>query len=495
MGNRRPPSISTRGTSDADSQSNVRSREDKSSEPSKDPIAVQGLTIGQHAISRLICRTLWFSQEACNNIWSCTNRQYKLCYREQAEDELEAYKQCKIKGLNIDALNHLRINAMLTCQYDIFLDCSLRNTTIVSSLHTVCAYIKSTRDLLIHNSPSTLNLVALQRTLLIYICLGLRMVMLAPECVNLRGGCFLLLNSLKNLERLLSLLPEALVLPDKSESINNENSLAMVQSGGSNASREGDKDDREQRLRVKEFDLRKALGGADTVEEAVKTLDEVGDMASILLESLSKDIDSDLMTLDMRMKFRDMNDNLHMMKPTMDLHLTKLTNKSNPNAILGSGQANQKLPPSLSIMFSHEGLNSIEQEELFDARRDWIRREAHDEKPTNQPEAGRKQRPLLDVALAAAKFNSKSTRLSDLSESQKDRFDDKHRGLQGPPVKADDSTVEGGVGPVPKLAIANVDKAGKKLSSSKNDQNQPITSSSASANENGRGNEAASDKA
>ena len=491
LGNRAPPTASTRETSDADSQSNTRSREDKGSVPPKgQPIGSPGLTIGQHAINRLVARTLWFSQEACNNIWSCTNGQYKLCYGELAEDELEAYKQCKISGLHLDSLHHLRINAMLTCQYDIFLDCSVRSTTVASSLHTVCAYIKSTRDLLAHNYPSTLNLVALQRTLLIYISLGLRMVMLAPDCVHLRGGCFLIMNRLKYLEGLLALMPESLILPDKSEFVNinyYESSLAMVQTGSDGPASRGGRVEEEQRLRVKEFDLRKALGGADTVEEAVKTLGEIGDMASILLEALSKDIDADLMTLDMRMKFRGMNDNLHKMKPTLDLHRTRLTNKGNPNAILGAGQGQQQLPPSLSVMFSHEGLTSIEQEELFDARRDWIHREAHDEKLVNPPEVSRKQRPLLDVAMAAAKFNSKSTKLSGMSESQKDRFDDKRGGAHGPLQKPDDSsTVEEGDGPVPMLAISNVLKAANNAVRSKNHLEQSHTSVNASVNENAK---------
>ena len=448
---------------DADSASNMHSQggDNSTAPPKGPPIGVPGLSIGQHALNRLIARTLWFSQEACNNIWSCTNGQYKMCYGEQAEGELEAYKQCKISGLHLEGLYHLRMNAMLTCQYDIFLECSVRNTTIASSLHTVCAYIKSTRDLLTHNNPSTLNLSALQRTLLIYIGLGLRMVMLAPDCVHLRGGCFLILNHLKNLESLLSLMPESMVLPDKSEFVNieyYESSLAMVQTGGTG--KPDQKVDNEQALRVKEFDLRKALGVADTVEETCRTLDEMGSMTSILLEALSKDIDTDLMTLDMRMKFRGMNDNLHKMKPTLDLHQTRLTNKGNPNAVLGAGQPKQLLPPSLTVMFSQEGLNSIEQEELLEARRDWVRRETHDEKRIGEPEASRKQRPLLDMAMAASKFNSKSTKLNSMSDSQKDRFDDKRGGAQGPLQKPDDSsTVEEGEGPVPKLAIANAVRA------------------------------------
>ena len=441
---RAPHSASSRDTSDTSLRSGTGVEGDGEStvDAKGGPIiAVPGMVIGQHALNRLISCTLWFSHEACNNIWSCTNGQYKLCYVEQAEAELEAYKECKISGRHLESLHHLRMNAILTCQYDILLDCNIRSATTVSSLHTVCAYIKCTSDLLTHNNPITINLGGLQRTLLIYVGLGLRMVMLAPDCMHLRGGCFLILNRLKALEKVLLLMPDALILPDKKEFVSidfYEESTNLIQN------KKEEFVDNEARLRQKEFDLRKALGVADTVVEVVSLLEEIGTMASVLLEALSKDIDTDLMTLDMRMKFRGMNDNLHKMQPTLDLHKTKLTNKDSPNIMFDHGsfsypqdhqnqiKQQHKLPPSLSVMFSTDGLEGLELEELHLARRDWIRREAHDEKILNTVGRQNNERPLLDVAVAASKYNSTSTKNKNLTESEKDHFADKGGGSHGP---------------------------------------------------------------
>lgn len=430
----------------------------------KAPRGVPGLAIGQQALNRLIARTIWFSPQACANIWSCSNGEYRRCYSELAETELESYRLRKLQGRHLQALDHLQMNAALTCQYDIFLECAVRHSTVVSSLHTVCAYIESTRSILIHNSISTINLNSLQRTLLLYVGLGLRLIMLAPDCVQLRGGCFLILHRLQRFEQLLGLMPDKLLLPDKTEFVSMEQ---YAQSRNAIVSKEGVTVDNEKVLRDKEFELRKAMGSTGVVEGAVELLGEILAMSHTLLESLGNTVDADLQTLDMRMKFRRMTLRREQGASPLDPHVFSqhsksggetlppapqdtFSNANDPNATFdsshlgasggtGAGDTTTshrngyQLPASINLMFSTEGIKGKDLEELMEARRDWIQREQYEDTKDDVTKASRRYRPLLQVAMADSRFNSKSTRYgNNLTEAQKDVIESQTGGAQGP---------------------------------------------------------------
>jgi hypothetical protein len=449
-----------------------------------------GLTIGQAGLSRLIARTIWFSPSACTNVWACTGGNYKRCYGELAEVELEKYKLRKMEGRHLSALDHLQMNAMLTCQYDIFLECAIRHSTVVASLNTMCAYIETTRSILTHNPISTINLMSLQRTLLLYIGLSLRLVMLSPDCVQLRGGCFLILDKVARLERLLLIMPEKLLLPDKTEFIN----LEVYESSRNNiASKVGATMDNEQGLRIKEFELRKALGSASVVEEACDMLGEILVCCHALLESLGNNIDRDLQTLDMRMKFKALSHaslkEQERRHPELAHAFIKLSNANNPNATFNNNNSNNgtasgsgghthegedgshghhssdnkgyQLPMSAKMLFSTEDLSGIELEDLQQARKDWIAREQYEDDDTSAANSKiggpRKFRPLLDVAQASAQYNSKSTKLTNLSEAAKDSFADKQSNLlNAPPIQQStkSTTTTGGGGQGAQAAAA-----------------------------------------
>lgn len=467
------------------------------------PRGIPGLAIGQHAINRLVARTIWFSPQACTNIWSCSNGEYKRCYSELAETELESYRHCKMQGRHLQALDHLQMNAALTCQYDIFLECAVRHSTVVSSLNTICAYIESTRSILQHNSISAINLNSLQRTLLLYVGLGLRLVMLAPDCVQLRGGCFLILHRLQRFEHRLGLLPEKLLLPDKTEFVSME---LYAMSRNAIISKDGVKVDNEKRLRDKEFELRKAMGSKGAVDDAVELLGEILAMSRTLLESLGSTIDSDLQTLDMRMKFKRMTllreKGADPLEPSIYTQQSgsggefipnpsseRFSNANDPNATFDSSHLSatgstvaeegdtaihkkgHQLPASLNLVFSTVDIKGKDLEELLDARRDWIQREQYEDAKGDETKSSRKFRPLLQVAMADSRFNSKSTRLfPGMSDSQKDAVESQTGGLQGPLVPLGRNSGDAGtINSSGTLSMTQV-AAGKKVAAKLNKQ-------------------------
>ena len=165
-------------------------------------------------------------------------------------------------GRHLQALDHLQMNAALTCQYDIFLECAVRHSTVVSSLNTICAYIESPVASYNITLVSTINLNSLQRTLLFI--RFIRLVMLAPDCAQLRGGAFIL-HRLQRFEHRLGLMPEQLLL-DKTEFVSME---LYAMSRNAIVSKDGEKVDNEKRP-DKEFD--KAMGSKGAVDDAAELL-------------------------------------------------------------------------------------------------------------------------------------------------------------------------------------------------------------------------------
>ena len=355
--------------------------------------------------------------------------------------ELDNYRLRKLQGRHLQALDHLQMNALLTCQYDIFLECALRHSTVVSSLQSVVAYIECIRSLLMHNTVSTINLNSLQRTLLIYVGLGLRLVMLAPDCVQLRGGCFLIILRLKKLEQLLHLLPEKFLLADKSEFVNIEQ---FAESQNNIVSKAGVVVDNTQVLRSKEMDLRSALGSSGVVEDAIVLLEEILAMSNTLLESLGVSVDAELQTLDMRTKFkrlmiqreRETDSTLPRDPPKSILYSQArdgvpmpktdtlfFSNADDPNATFDSSHsyANEgatrvhekghQVPASLKLIFDTDDITGKDLEDLMGARREWIHREQYEESENGEKETSvRKYRPLFEVAIADSRLDNKSNK-------------------------------------------------------------------------------------
>jgi hypothetical protein len=224
--------------------------------------------------------------------------------------------------------------------------------------------------------------------------------------------------------------------------------------------------DNAQVLRNKEFELRRAMGSQGVVDNAVDVLDEILAMSHTLLESLGVTVDADLQTLDMRMKFKRMTlrkegdggrtgpreglrnsvfaqaaDGV----PIPKMETFTFSNADDPNATFDSSRLDgsedatpgqrkgYQLPASLKLLFSTDGMTGKPLEDLMEARRDWIQREQYEEpKDGEEGKNTRKYRPLLEVAMADSRFNSKSTRLMNLTESAKDRVEDQGGGEQGP---------------------------------------------------------------
>ena len=65
----------------------------------------------------------------------------------------------------------------------------------------------------------------------------------------------------------------------------------------------------------------------------------------------------------------------------------------------------------LNLVFSTVDIKGKDLEELLDARRDWIQREQYEDAKGDETKSSCKFRPLLQVAMADSRFNSKSTRL------------------------------------------------------------------------------------
>jgi len=219
----------------------VPSSDTKKKEPLADLLAAEkaALTIGEPAVvSRLLCSTVWASREAGDEVWSCARQveSRQNCVLYEAESHLEtarvhgrahnlvsAYEQLGVAALiggdynaaqDDEAVQEvespwgkcfevvpamLRMRCSLAGKLQRLIDCVDMVRWILSSA------AEAGRGVGVSDGFSSLDYTALATTLTRHVNLTLRLIVMAPQCTHLRGGCFLLLRRILQLEEILRL--------------------------------------------------------------------------------------------------------------------------------------------------------------------------------------------------------------------------------------------------------------------------------------------------
>ena len=222
-------------------------------------LVMNKVKLGQKSVFRLLTSTLYFSPQACVSVYAAARAEGVLgyCIECQRNRLLTLFRDEFHSGKYLNALKRMRDFALLSCQYQKFMEVTRAHTYIAFTLDRITSYTKLCRNMLEHVKLSTIDLGAFSNTLTHKIGLGLRLVLIAPETLHLRGGCRLILKSLLEMEQLLG-LEDVL-----SKTLSDEQQEAMI---------------------------RNALGITDTRTRIVDCLNLLEGVCQVLLEAMGKDI-------------------------------------------------------------------------------------------------------------------------------------------------------------------------------------------------------------
>ena len=240
------------------------------------------LSIGNEHLPRLLASTIWLSPHAAKGIWGCVQKsgEVETCYKVEFMKRKRFLDELRRNHLFAHAFEHRKVMSLLSTDYKTLVQCTRSNTSLAITFCKTVEIIHMCGNLLESGDVATLDVSSFRATMVKYVCCGLRLSILNPQCVHLRGGCHILLGNISRLEALLKLVPQPVkitkpvtVLSDRTHRITGQVVTNQEKSWDEN-------------------ELRKALGQPQIVKEASKLLHEMEARCKILLEALSLDVDS-----------------------------------------------------------------------------------------------------------------------------------------------------------------------------------------------------------
>ncbi len=251
------------------------------------------LSVGNEHLPRLVASTVWLSPHAAKCIWACVQKpgEVEQCYALESAARMRMCKALRNQNLCIDAIAHHKVSCLLLTKYDHFIHCTRMNTSLAANFHRTVQMVRMCRGLVDDPEITTLDVASFRITLVKYVCLGLRLGLLSPQCVHLRSGCHQILQKLLQLEGLLKIAPMPLKIT-KPVVVTAERAGIKTETyripGAVVTDEEASWD---------ESELRKALGQPSTLQEVSEVMRELDCMCSVLLEALGRDADTLLVRL------------------------------------------------------------------------------------------------------------------------------------------------------------------------------------------------------
>jgi hypothetical protein len=264
---------------------NTESRENLNDEKEEETFG--NLSLGNDHLPRLVASTVWLSPQAATGIWTCVQKpgDVEKCYKIATNEFSVASENLRSEGLYIDAIEHEKIVALLSLKYDVFLSLTRYNTSLATNFKKLFETMRMCRHLLEAGEATTMDIGAFRHTMVKYVCLGLRLCILSPQCCHMRGGCHVLLTRILDLEGLLKLAP----MPTKITQ-----PLVVVAGTADNLGTGKFRNSGHVVTPVEKSwdvnELRKALGQPATVSEAAVLLTHLEGKCLVLLDALGSDI-------------------------------------------------------------------------------------------------------------------------------------------------------------------------------------------------------------
>jgi len=162
------------------------------------------------------------------------------------------------------------------------------NTALAVSFQKTFLMLRMCAAILQDREVTTLDVGAFRITLVKYVCLGLRLGLLSPQCVHLRSGVHQILDLVLQLEGVLKLVP----LPVKITK-----PTVVLADGAAERFRIPGAVTTDQEASWDENELRKVLGQPQSVALASSILMNIERKCAVLLEALSRDVDTLLFQL------------------------------------------------------------------------------------------------------------------------------------------------------------------------------------------------------
>lgn len=258
------------------------------------------------ALARLVGATVWLSQEAAAAVWRCTSAGGLSCLEREAAVRAAAVRALRRRSRYAEVQMQGLVWSLLSRRYDLTPLFARQASSLGQATWRLLQFVDVVQVLLEREDAVTLDTHVLGMTLVGMVALPLRRVLTAPSSVHLRGGCAVLLQRLRQLERTLHLgsLPLHLAacpnqLPDNFSTATADapppkatskpapkgparppGSLAIDPAG----------------LKVvtpADAALRRALNSSvEVCRSAVDSLKSIFGIASTLLEALGRDVDS-----------------------------------------------------------------------------------------------------------------------------------------------------------------------------------------------------------
>ena len=236
--------------------------------------------------------------------------QARCCDRE-GDRRWQLYNHLREKGFYSEALEHLKVHAMLSLDFGLFVHCTRLNTALATKFRKTVAYVGMCHHMLSTRDGASIDVSVFRHTLMRHVGLGIRLAILSPQNVHLRGGGIVILQRLLELESLLHLssLPVKIAKPNVPSTETYEASdpttvsAKPVQAGegstnvastNTSTDQEKDKEKDKRDAAYAETELRKALGQPATVVLCVGLLRDLFGMCRVLLEAMGKDVDMNI---------------------------------------------------------------------------------------------------------------------------------------------------------------------------------------------------------
>ncbi len=229
-------------------------------------------------VMRLLCSTVWLSQEAGRAMWELEkiidiNKMTEL----ESMRHFQSFKEYHSRGQYCDALVEAHIFSLLTTRYSLASKIFRTYSCMSTKLDKVRDTLLLLTAIFAREDIVQADVTAMGMTIARHVCLAIRLIITSSESVHLQGGCYIILNNLEKLEGILKLgrlqltdslrkLPETIVPPAQS------NDDVETEAAGNWASL-----------------LSRGLGLPATINGAIKQLHQILGLTTVLLEALSHD--------------------------------------------------------------------------------------------------------------------------------------------------------------------------------------------------------------
>ena len=229
-------------------------------------------------VVRLLCSTVWLSQEAGRAMWEMEkiidlNKMTDF----ESSKHFQLFKQYHSRGQYCDALVEAHIFSLLSTRYSLASKIFRTYSCMSTKLDKVRDTLLLLTSIFEREDIVAADVTAIGTTIARHVCLAIRLIITSSESVHLQGGCYIILNNLEKLEAILKLgrlhladalhmLPETIIPPAQSSED------MEIESAGNWASL-----------------LSRGLGLPATISGAIKQLHKILGLTTVLLEALSHD--------------------------------------------------------------------------------------------------------------------------------------------------------------------------------------------------------------